>query len=213
MRIEYESARGSKSLQIPGATSREVLRCFEWHRAAKDSKWSGAKSVTMLALTPALPMNQPTPGPSQEGSAAGRPRRIVPLLGGARGGFRGSKREIPFGRNSLPQGEGEPAEVSGHPERRSGRRCSGGEQQQCPRLQSSKGIRSVSAPVTSCGLVLCISVELGGWGLELSIPGRQETRAPSPAFLRIPPPESSLPRCPRRRGNKRHRRAGSRCES
>jgi hypothetical protein len=30
---------------------------------------------------------EPTPGPSQEGSTAGRARKIVPLLGGARGGL------------------------------------------------------------------------------------------------------------------------------
>jgi processive 1,2-diacylglycerol beta-glucosyltransferase len=30
---------------------------------------------------------EPTPGPSKEGSAAGRARKTVPLLGGARGGF------------------------------------------------------------------------------------------------------------------------------
>ena len=54
-------------------------------------------------------MNQPTPGPSQEGSMAERARKIVPLLGEARGGFgvrflptkvRAVNPEPPYGRSA-----------------------------------------------------------------------------------------------------------------
>ena len=55
---------------------------------------------------PFLPMNRPTPDPSQEGNCKRAPTIPAPLLGGAGGGFGGSRREVSLGIIFIPHQRG-----------------------------------------------------------------------------------------------------------